>query len=59
MVGVRSFFLFVVIVLLFVGCYGDVIVVVRGYIKYKDLKVVVEERVEDLLIWMILFEKFG
>jgi len=48
-----------VIVILFAGRYGEATAADRGYIKYKDPKVAVEERVEDLLIRMTLPEKLG
>ena len=59
MAGVRSFFLFAAIALLFAGRYGDATAAARGYIKYKDPKAAVEERVEDLLTRMTLPEKLG
>ena len=59
MAGVRSFFLFAAIALLFAGRYGDATAAARGYIKYKDPKAAVEERVEDLLARMTLPEKLG
>ena len=59
MAGVKSFFLFAAIALLFAGRYGDATAAARGYIKYKDPKVAVEERVEDLLTRMTLPEKLG
>ncbi|AEE80382.1 putative glucan 1,3-beta-glucosidase [Arabidopsis thaliana] len=59
MFGVRSFFFSAVIVILFAGRYGEATAADRGYIKYKDPKVAVEERVEDLLIRMTLPEKLG
>lgn len=59
MAGVRSFFLFAAIALLFAGRYGDATAAARGYIKYKDPKAAVEERIEDLLTRMTLPEKLG
>ncbi|CAH8362933.1 unnamed protein product [Eruca vesicaria subsp. sativa] len=59
MAGVRSFFLFAAIALLFAGRYGDATAASRGYIKYKDPKAAVEDRVEDLLTRMTLPEKLG
>ena len=57
--GVRSFFLLAAIVILFSGRYGGATAATRGYIKYKDPKAGVEERVEDLLTRMTLPEKLG
>lgn len=57
--GVRSFFLSAAIVILFAGRYGGAVEATGGYIKYKDPKAPVEERVEDLLIRMTLPEKLG
>ncbi|VVB06652.1 unnamed protein product [Arabis nemorensis] len=57
--GVRSFFLSAAIVILFAGRYGGAAEATGGYIKYKDPKAPVEERVEDLLIRMTLPEKLG
>lgn len=59
MYGVRSFFFSAMIVILFASRFGDATAADRGYIKYKDPKVAVEERVEDLLIRMTLPEKLG
>lgn len=58
--GVRSFFLSAAFVILFAGRYGGAAAATTGgYIKYKDPKAAVEERVEDLLIRMTLPEKLG
>lgn len=59
MYGVRSFFFSAVVVILFACRYGGATAADRGYIKYKDPKAAVEERVEDLLIRMTLPEKLG
>lgn len=57
--GFRSLFLLLAIVILFFGRYGGATAATRGYIKYKDPKAAVEERVEDLLTRMTLPEKLG
>ncbi|CAG7903149.1 unnamed protein product [Brassica rapa] len=57
--GVRSFFLLAAIVILLSGRSGGATAATRGYIKYKDPKAAVEERVEDLLTRMTLPEKLG
>lgn len=57
--GVRSVIFSAAIVILFAGRYGGATAATRGYIKYKDPKVKVEERVEDLLARMTLPEKLG
>ncbi|KAL1197837.1 Beta-xylosidase/alpha-L-arabinofuranosidase 2 [Cardamine amara subsp. amara] len=56
--GVRSMFFSATIVILFAGRYGGA-AAAGEYIKYKDPKAAVEERVEDLLARMTLPEKLG
>ncbi|XP_010473764.1 PREDICTED: uncharacterized protein LOC104753173 [Camelina sativa] len=59
MYDVKSFNFLAVIVILFACRYGDATAANRGYIKYKDPKAAVEERVADLLSRITLPEKLG